>query len=468
MKTLTFSGTLTEAAHKTHPAIPFTVPPGTTRLVGRFEAGPKRASGALFNNLISLSIFAPDGSRGARHNNPEWNFALDAETATPGYLPGPVTPGEWSVVMDCFRILGPDPITWTLEIDLVDAPVAPRPAQPARVVPQRGPGWYRGDLHAHTIHSDSRWTLEGLVGFARENGLDFVTLTDHNTPSGLAEFELLSDSHLLTMGGVELTTHYGHCLALGTRRWHEWRGNSMPGVTMPGIAAEVEASGALYVIAHPRSPGDPGCTGCRWEYADMMPGPAKAVEIWNGPWSDYNEEGLSLYREWLREGHRLVATAGSDTHGPGPRSEKNGFNTVYVDDLTEENVIAALRAGRNVLSSGPHLIFDLACGEGETAGVGETLANTPVFALIDVAEAEGLELRLIHGDGNVDNIPAPQGRTAIPLNLAPASWMMAELRDSQNVLHAVTNPIWYESRDLETRRAEAMAHRPKAEQPVGE
>ncbi len=30
-----------------------------------------------------------------------------------------------------------------------------------------GPGWYRGDLHAHTLHSDGDWDVAGLIAFAR-------------------------------------------------------------------------------------------------------------------------------------------------------------------------------------------------------------------------------------------------------------------------------------------------------------
>ena len=210
---------------------------------------------------------------------------------------------------------------YRLEVDFsFDAVVAPAPpAWP--LLPATGPGWYKGDLHGHTLHSDGKWDVPDFVAHARARGLDFVTLTDHNTVSGLAQIDRLASAGLLTMGGIELTTHYGHCLALGTRQWLEWRANSHAGVTMPAIAANVTNHGALFVIAHPMAPGDPGCTGCRWEYPEMRPGNASLIEIWNSPWSDYNEEGLAAFCQWAGsawrdERRRLVMTGGSDIHGP--------------------------------------------------------------------------------------------------------------------------------------------------------
>ena len=57
---------------------------------------------------------------------------------------------------------------------------------------------------------------------AARYGLEFVTLSDHNTVSGLPELDALTTPELLTMGGLELTTFYGHALALGRRSWLDW------------------------------------------------------------------------------------------------------------------------------------------------------------------------------------------------------------------------------------------------------
>ena len=77
----------------------------------------------------------------------------------------------------------------------------------------RGPGWYRGDLHSHSNHSDAgQRTVAELVEAARGAGLDFVFLTDHNTISGLPEMDASTTPELLAAGGIELTTFWGHAL----------------------------------------------------------------------------------------------------------------------------------------------------------------------------------------------------------------------------------------------------------------
>lgn len=453
--TLVFQGLLTEAQHKSHIPVHFTVPPGTTRITGTFTASPARARGAFYDNLISLSLFGPDGARGARHNHADRDFSLDAAHATPGYLPGAIAPGDWVLFMDTFRLIGPDPVAWRLQITLGTDPVAP-PAPPLATPPLATPppaprdpmpggrGWYRGDLHAHSWHSDGSWDILDLVGWAMARGLDFVTLTDHNTVSGHAQMLALGNDRLLTMAGAELTTHRGHALTLGRRDWQEWRTGPVSGKTMPGLARAVMAKGALFVIAHPMAPGDPGCTGCRWGFDDMMPGPARIVEIWNGgPWSPYNEEGLALYRRWLGEGHRLVATAGSDIHGPEGADLATGFNHVHAAARSEAAILAAVALGRNYLSSGPELILTAQRKDGPPAPMGSRVGR-PAWAFADwTTGAVPLELIFTGPGGALMSLPlAPraQGRACLPE--MPQGFVMAELRDDAGVLHAVTNPVF--------------------------
>ena len=42
-------------------------------------------------------------------------------------------------------------------------------------------GWYRGDLHTHTVHSDGRRRIDEMAEAATSAGLDFIVSTDHNT-----------------------------------------------------------------------------------------------------------------------------------------------------------------------------------------------------------------------------------------------------------------------------------------------
>ena len=53
------------------------------------------------------------------------------------------------------------------------------PGQPFR----RSTGWYRSDLHTHTVHSDGRRRITEMAAAATSAGLDFIVSTDHNTNS---------------------------------------------------------------------------------------------------------------------------------------------------------------------------------------------------------------------------------------------------------------------------------------------
>jgi hypothetical protein len=443
--TTVLSGTLTEADHKGHIPVAFDVPPGTTRLSITFAASPARAKGAFFDNLISLSLFGPDGARGARHNNDDMDIVIDAGSATPGYVRGVPEPGRWTLWLDTFRILGPDPVIWEVRVTTETMPIRARgPVGANRPAPD-GRRWFRGDLHAHSWHSDAAWDVPDLVAWARTRQLDFVTLTDHNTVSGHEEMRSLGGPDLLTMGGVELTTHRGHALSLGHSGWQEWRAGTVSGRTIPDIAAEVMARGAAFVIAHPRSPGDPACTGCRWEFGDMMPGPARLVEIWNGgPWADYNEEGLALYRTWLAEGHRLMATAGSDHHGQDDAGEAFGFNNVHAEDWSEGAILDAVKAGRNFLSSGPRLLL-WAEGDAKPVEMGGVTPRSASLAVEWAAIEQDLTLNLVGPEGRFKELGVKAGSSGrVAVDNLPDIFVMAELRGPDGTLHAVTNPIFIE------------------------
>ncbi|MEO8393321.1 MAG: phosphotransferase, partial [Chloroflexota bacterium] len=198
-------GTLDTRQNKQHIAHAFSVPEGTTRLAINFDYEPKVSEGQAEGNALSLTLFDPERSRGARHNNRERDLTITAYAATPGYTPGALQPGIWTVWIDTHRVMPPDTIRYFFEIELSSEPVEVVELWKKGSTAPRVAGWYRGDLHGHTFHSDGRWDVPDLVQYARHNKLDFVTLSDHNTVSGLAQLDSFRSDDLLTMGGMELT-----------------------------------------------------------------------------------------------------------------------------------------------------------------------------------------------------------------------------------------------------------------------
>jgi len=254
MQLLSIQGMFTAQDAKNHIPHSFDVPAGAAQLDVRFEFAPLQVEGQPGTNNLSLSLFDPLGARGAGHNCLDRSsISISAVYATPGYVSGALQPGVWILVIDTHMVLPGAPLNYRLDVTVLFDPI-PGEAHVWKkgITNPRGPGWYRGDLHAHTIHSDAHWDMPDLVEAARAYDLDFVTLTDHNTVSPLAQMDSLSTDDLLTMGGLELTTYYGHALALGVRRWIDWRVRADER-TIQDIAAEVEAAGGLFVIAHPMS-----------------------------------------------------------------------------------------------------------------------------------------------------------------------------------------------------------------------
>lgn len=442
-----FEGRLTARDCKRHIPHSFAVPAGQGRIDLRLCFAPYRVH--RLANMLTLTVFDPAGFRGAGHRGGQDHLvSIGLGDATPGYLPGPLPAGEWVAQVDTHMIM-PDEVTYWLDITIAedtragDTVAAPLPS-PARK-PLRGAGWYRGDLHTHTHHSDAgRRSVAELVRAAREAGLDFVFLTDHNTTAGLAEMDALSTGDLLTAGGIELTTFWGHALCLGTRAWVDWRVRPGTG-EMARIAAETEAKGQVFIIAHPESTGDPACTGCRWRFGDMMPGNARLVEIWNGPWgcNSNNEAALALWYDWLNQGLHLAATAGTDTHGRRDYAGARGFDVVYAEALEESALLRALQAGHLYLSAGPRLSFQARCEDGRAAMMGDTVTG-PATLIVEWAGCPAdARVRLIANGRLFDQWPATdQGARSWPMPADLADWVVAEIRDGKGTMLAVTNPIF--------------------------
>ena len=495
-----FSDTLTASDVKRHIPHHFEVPDLAERLTIRLNFDPLSVDG--IRNMLTLTLFDPEGFRGAGHRGGnEHEVVITYDKATPGYREGWLPSGMWTAWIDTHMVLPGASCRYELLIDAEEREVLPEldteevldtnmvpsdasghdevleevavlQAVPEPIVadsmvfePPRfdtvvnpNPGWFRGDLHSHTEHSDADWTVFELVAFAHSYGLDFVTLTDHNTVSGLADIEQFSGfDALLTMGGQELTTFWGHAVCLGAHEWIDWR-TTQNGEEMSAIAERLDAEDQIFIIAHPKDLGDPYCTGCRWCYPKLMPGPARFVEVWNGPWRSghgqvdtKNEEGLALWYEWLNAGHRLVATAGSDAHRSEDYAKKPAFNVIYAEELSRQGLFDGLRRGHLYLSSGPNL--GIAAGEedGDGGKMGDTVLISSQTAVVTVgalwakapsgarirliADGEELELLAIDEEGSVD----------WSVSVQDMNWCLLEMRDKNGDMLALTNPIFFEN-----------------------
>jgi hypothetical protein len=466
-----YEGVLTARDAKRHIPHRFTVPEGSVRLTLMLRFSPHRVHNIA--NMLTLTLFDPTGFRGAGHRGgAEHLVQIGPAAATPGYEPGPLHPGEWVAQIDTHMIMPGEPVRYTLSLETdkeidkeineaidkeidkaIGKGIAPRSAppvpvpSPAQPASRRGPGWFRGDLHSHTDHSDADRSVADLVQAARKEGLDFIFLTDHNTVSGLAEVQDLGDDSLLTAGGIELTTFWGHALVLGAHHWIDWRFRPGAG-DITRVAAESMAHDQLFIIAHPLSLGDPYCTGCNWRYGEMMPGSAQLVEVWNGPWGgdSNNEAALSLWYDWLNQGLRLVATAGTDTHGNDDYAQRPGFSVIYANELSEVALLRAVRAGHLYLSAGPSLRFSAQNEAGRSWLMGDEIDEPATLAVAWRDCPPGAEARLLANGRLWTTWPcAAPGEQQWPVTPELADWYVVEVRAATGELLALTNPLYCSS-----------------------
>ena len=93
-------------------------------------------------------------------------------------------------------------VTVTVACDATPRPTSPQPERRSPVRP--GAGWYRGDLHCHTFHSDARGAPELLHAAARQAGLDFLAVADHNTTTQRRYFHAATSPDLVFVRGMEV------------------------------------------------------------------------------------------------------------------------------------------------------------------------------------------------------------------------------------------------------------------------
>jgi len=106
----------------------------------------------------------------------------------------------------------------------------------------------RGAYHVHTTRSDGRGSLDEVVRAAKEAGLRFVVVTDHNV---LTPEEQGYRDGVLVVQGTEASTPFGHVVALGVPR--ALTREEREGDPLGAIAA----LGGEAVLAHPLHPRRP-------------------------------------------------------------------------------------------------------------------------------------------------------------------------------------------------------------------
>lgn len=408
-----------EEADGNYAYVPIRVPEGVTRIDVAVDYD-RSADCIIDIGMADPQIEAFPSRAGFRgwSGSARDRFFLARDDATPGYLPGPIPAGDWHLILGLYRV----PASGA-EIRLrVDFDTEARPlweGLPGPLEVQRcQAGWYRGDLHCHCWHSDAAGSPETLHDAARQAGLDFLAVSDHNTISHRRYFLPRSTPVLLFLRALEVTTYDGHANAFGTEGWIDFRINGPDDVR--AMADEVRRQGGVLSVNHDK-PGLPWLHD--WPDPDCM-------EVWQHPWLAHNWVSLDKWQSRLVAGDRLPAIGGSDWHQPfdlrseGPYTLARPTTVLHLPELSEDAVLAAMRAGRGYITEapdGPHL--DLRIGE---AWMGETAsAADPV--LVHVKGAGGDVLTLHDASGRIATIGIEGDDVTLRPKIAPRGFLRAEI-----------------------------------------
>lgn len=455
--------------------LPFTVPPGVHRLDVTMTKSSAQAAVGLGLFDASGAGYQSGGFRGI-FGEERSSFFVSTSGASEGFVPGPMPPGTWTVLVPVFRALVPTRVTVTIRMSFVEDGPAFEPGPLPGVVVD-APGWYRGDLHCHTTASSDAWatplalTPAGWADACRAYGLDFVAMTDHNVISQNYFLARDAGADVLLIAGEEMTNWFhGHATVSGldVGQWLDFR-QSPVGLSLPTGSARIsdalalaEEMGAYVAAAHPMA----GPLGWQFLAEAMFSHQARThgFEVWTGPWRHDNELALATWDRMLRRGWRTVANGGSDLHR---LDDDRGFGVgkpttvAYARRLAQPDVVGAIRAGRCFVTRAPDgvEVYLTATRPGQETYVGGSVygaAGDPVTVRARVRSGGGMQLTLVAQDGRVHTqrlngddvtveirVPVPRGGGYIRAEVrgGPRPRLLHR-RAGRLDMEAFTNPIW--------------------------
>ncbi|MFQ6132464.1 MAG: CehA/McbA family metallohydrolase [Armatimonadota bacterium] len=349
-----------------------------------------------------------------------------------------------------------------------------------RLVDMAGLGWYGGDGHMHSTHSDGEHPPEVVARAARCEGLSWAVLTDHNSLAGGQEWLSQRAADFLPILGEEISTDLGHLVAWGLSELVDWRVQRPEGLR--GVFEAVHRQGALLFLAHPVMPTASKYQGWDVEGYD-------GLEVFNAALPPYGGifDLLQARKRWYRllsEGRRVVGVANSDCHDPYKRVVREALadldaakekypqvalglafggpqalpyarrsyylgsarNYVQASQLSQQAILAAVRQQRMFVTTGPLILATL---EGQHPGTEIKLTATRQGQRgrleYRAVSNQDLEKLVVVMDGEpratVDLTGEREASGELLLDLAGARWATVECYGQWPGV-AVTNP-WY-------------------------
>lgn len=422
----------------------FDVPPGTRQIDIDFDYERDEFDRP---SQFDVGLRSPEGLRGWSEDH-RAHIHIDATSASYGYLPGPTSPGNWSVLVGVANV--PDRTRYHMSIRLSSDLSSPH------VTLQSQPGWYAGDLHTHSGHSDGRIassntpvSVEDLAAAAAARGLDFIAVTDHNTSSHWIDVDRVQAAtrRVLLLHGREITTYHGHFNAIGERRVSAFALDlSRP---IRDLMTAASSDGSFVSINHAWLADDEWCPGCRWIARDRQTiAAARGIEVANGPTVD-DLPGWDLWARLLNAGQWLVPVGGSDIHDltGGDRRIGEPTTIVYANGLSEDDIVTGLKSGRVYGRTdgpdGPALDFRAEGAHDEFALMGQSIVPGHLHLLATIDRAEGQECEWLNRASTITTQPIQSDHATLTTDIDAqlGDWISLRLRRGPHVT-AWSNAIY--------------------------
>lgn len=116
--------------------------------------------------------------------------------------------------------------------------------------------WYKGDLHSHSLYSDSDSSVADVMASVEAKGLDFFALMDHDSDMDGDPIHWFDPAYAsydtVLLYGAEWTTGSGHANVWASQPFYYttlWTPNRSEDPILAVEAAHLE--GALFSINHP-------------------------------------------------------------------------------------------------------------------------------------------------------------------------------------------------------------------------
>jgi hypothetical protein len=192
-----------------------------------------------------------------------------------------------------------------------------------------------GDFHVHAFPGDGALTPRRLGDLAAGEGLDVITITNHNQTLA-SRLMPDDDGPVIVLLGEEVTNPAFHLIAVGIAGDIDWNQPAVDAI------ADIHAQGGVAVAAHPEREFWAGWDEAAMAAVDGVEVAHPVLESEPGATDEFD----AFFARVLARNPDVARIGSSDyhvTHAPGQCR-----TYVFASSATREGVLDAIRAGRTV------------------------------------------------------------------------------------------------------------------------